>query len=481
MKRRKLDSNVERRIAAGLIESSAFLASARSSLSLDDIEQPHFKKVVSWCFNYYDRHKKAPGKNMETMFYRWAESGRGKAVDVDAVQEFLSSLSLDVEDSNIGYMLDTLQGYVTERRLKRLVATVEDNVFSGDVDAAISEINGFRSINVNSSGGVDPFKDRQAWKQAFTAHSAPLLTFHGDAGRFLGSAFCREGLIGIQAPEKRGKTWWCLEFIARALRERRKVAFFEVGDLSENQVLMRLAVRLLGQPMWKSQCGVLKIPVGINITDGMKGKLRVQCMKKKCMSPVSYYSAIEGLKRFSRGCALSVGSPSLMVACYPTGTMAVKDIDKVLQGWVVEKGFVPDIVVIDYADILAPERKNLMGRDAVNESWAAMRRLAQERRLLVISPTQADADSYDRWIMGMRNFSEDKRKLSHVTGMLGLNQTEVEKKLMVSRLNWLVLREESHNPRRCLYVGQCPPLGRMMTCSVLQSEINRANREGDQK
>jgi replicative DNA helicase len=161
--------------------------------------------------------------------------------------------------------------------------------------------------------------------------------------------------------------------------------------------------------------------------------------------------------------------------------MAVKDIDKVLQGWVVEKGFVPDIVVIDYADILAPERKNLMGRDAVNESWAAMRRLAQERRLLVISPTQADADSYDRWIMGMRNFSEDKRKLSHVTGMLGLNQTEVEKKLMVSRLNWLVLREESHNPRRCLYVGQCPPLGRMMTCSVLQSEINRANREGDQK
>ena len=41
---------------------------------------------------------------------------------------------------------------------------------------------------------------------------------------------------------------------------------------------------------------------------------------------------------------------------------------------------------------------------------------------LVVTATQADANSYDRTSLKMSNFSEDKRKLAHVTAMYGLNQ-----------------------------------------------------------
>ncbi|KKK61364.1 hypothetical protein LCGC14_3015050, partial [marine sediment metagenome] len=81
--------------------------------------------------------------------------------------------------------------------------------------------------------------------------------------------------------------------------------------------------------------------------------------------------------------------------------------------------------------------------------------------------TQSDAASYGVRTQTMRNFSNDKRKMAHVTGMLGLNQGEKEKALCVMRLNWVVLRESPYQMRQCLYVGQCLALGRMMTCSKL--------------
>lgn len=473
MKRRKLDSGVERRLASGLICSDEFLATASSHVTLEDIAQPHFRRIVNWCFRFYERHRKAPGRNIESMFHRWEESGRADKNDVEAIRDLLSSLLIETgeqDGTNVSFLLDLLETYVTEQRLKRLVSKVEDGIYSGDVSSALSEVNTFRGARVGLREGIDPFKDGSAWKRAFSAHKTSLLTFTGAANAFFGHAFSREGLIGLQAPEKRGKTWWCIEFIVRALKERRRVAFFQVGDLSENQVMMRLAVRILGRPLWRFQCGTVRVPFKIRVGDKDSGKIRVWSRKKQSSTIVTYSAALDGMRAYSRGCGMSLESPHLLVSCYPTGTMSVKDIDSVLQGWSVERGFDPDVVVIDYADILAPERAGLIGRDSVNETWAALRRLSQERRILVISPTQADAASYDRWIQNMGNFSEDKRKLSHVTGMLGLNQTEMEKTMGVSRLNWIVLRESAHNPRRCLYVGQCPSLGRMMTCSALQKQ-----------
>ena len=129
----------------------------------------------------------------------------------------------------------------------------------------------------------------------------------------------------------------------------------------------------------------------------------------------------------------------------------------------------PDVIIIDYADILAPEPNTgqLNIRDQINSTWKALRRLSQEKHCLVIAPTQADAASYNQTLLDLRNFSEDKRKLSHVTGMLGLNQTKEEKGRGIMRLNWIVLREDNFQTDRCLYVGQCLTLGRAFSCCTL--------------
>ena len=64
---------------------------------------------------------------------------------------------------------------------------------------------------------------------------------------------------------------------------------------------------------------------------------------------------------------------------------------------------------------------------------------------LVVDLPDADfavaARGYDAWVLRKKDFSEDKRKNAHVTGLIGINQTSEEKQFGIYRLNWVALRD----------------------------------------
>jgi hypothetical protein len=61
--------------------------------------------------------------------------------------------------------------------------------------------------------------------------------------------------------------------------------------------------------------------------------------------------------------------------------------------------------------------------------------------ILIIAPDQADAKSFKQKVLDKTNFTEDKRKLDHATGMVGINMTTNEKIRGVARYNDIVSRE----------------------------------------
>jgi hypothetical protein len=145
---------------------------------------------------------------------------------------------------------------------------------------------------------------------------------------------------------------------------------------------------------------------------------------------------------------------------HPNSSISVKGIEARLDAWEHFDGFVPDVIIIDYADILAAEDGRIEFRHQENEKWKALRALSQKRHCLVIVATQANAQSYDASVLKMKHVSEDKRKYAHVTGMIGLNQSEEEKTQGIMRLNWLVLRESDFEISKTVKVLQCLKVGR---------------------
>ena len=469
MKRKKIDAGLQRRFLIGFIINKQFLLTARPIVDLFLLEPEYFRLLTKWCFDYCDSYNQPPGQEIESLFYFWAEKQPLQRNEiVDSVKKFIETLSDEYDEGkeiNVPYLLDELSNYLSDKKLERLKDDIEYGLVNGETKQALSSVYNFMSVDAGQETGVEVLTDEDAWKRAFVNSAETLIPFPGDAGRFLNGAFVREGLIGVQAPEKRGKTWWCVEFVMRALRNRKKVALFEVGDLSEAQIMLRFGVRLAGRPLYKSQCGKIEIPKKIEKQEEGPAFITDKGVRKKY--PINEQICMRKCDSFLRSVGQSKKHSHLMVGCYPNSTINVKGIEGVLERWEHERSFIPDVIVIDYADILAPEDKNKQTRDQVNDTWKALRKLSQEKKCLVIVPTQADSGSYDTNTQSMKNFSEDKRKLGHVTGMLGLNQTDDEKGDNIMRLNWLVLREARFGTNRCLVVGQCLDLGRAFCCGDL--------------
>lgn len=471
MKRQKVDSHRERRLLIAMIVSRQFLSQAARVLDLDLIDVPHYRQVAEWCLDYWKEYGKAPGKHIETLYHAWSEDNENTDL-VNGVSDFLESLSEDFDkdtDLNVPYLMDELGEFLAKRKIVRLQQDLEYSLSQGNVKEAEESLTSYRSIEVGQGTGFDPMTDKSGWREAFSNPAKPIVTFDGDAGRFFNPAFTRDALVGIQAPEKTGKTWWCVEFVMRALRQRRKVALFEVGDLSKSQIMLRLGMRWAMAPLWRKQCGKIVVPQSIEIDDEEDSGYKVHARVVKSPIPVSRSAVKEGIRRFRRSSGLSESISYIRSSVHPTGSINVVGISSMLEQWKIDHDFIPDVIVIDYADILAPEDpKKRDPRDLVNDTWMALRRLSQERHALVITPTQAKATTYgheEPVLQTMKDFSNDKRKYAHVTGMFGLNQTPEEKDKGGMRLNWLVLREAPFNTSRPLYVGTCFALGKALCCA----------------
>lgn len=152
---------------------------------------------------------------------------------------------------------------------------------------------------------------------------------------------------------------------------------------------------------------------------------------------------------------------NLRLSTYANSTLSVFDLHNLLADWKRQDGWVPDVIIIDYADLLVPGVK-LDYRHQQNHIWKELRRISQETNALVITATQADADSYKRDTISLSNFSEDKRKFAHATAFYGLNQDKDgrEKALGVLRINELLIREGGIQSGKQVCILQCLDIGR---------------------
>jgi hypothetical protein len=268
-------------------------------------------------------------------------------------------------------------------------------------------------------------------------------------GEFFGPHLQRDGFISFMAPEKRGKSFWLLDLAWRAVLERRRTMFYSVGDMSEKQMQWRFATRIARRPRF---AGEIRVPYEIKKLKGHESDVqrRVKTFKDRLFKS----ELRAGIQRVEQKVASQ--KAFIKTYCASNSSTSVADIRADIEGKIRE-GWVPDVVVIDYADILAPE-PGTSGQDyrhQINVTWQALRKLSQDYHVLLVTATQSDASSYKAIVLRREHFSEDKRKLSHVTGIIGINQIEEEKLKGVYRLNWIVLREGSYSESRCVHVAGC--------------------------
>lgn len=484
---------IERDIIVGAILSDRFLTNLKQIYKSEYIQSKTAKKLINWCLKYYESYKEAPKKLIRQLY----EKNQAKMSDdeIEWIDSILTFLSEEYEDGrlkfNAEYLLDETEKYFMERSAKILAEQIESDLADGNIDSAIESIQNYKTIIKPSIIGVDPFNNDDLVRQAFDFSTEQLLNFPGILGKTINDQCIRDAFIAIMAPEKRGKSFWLMEFKFRALKDLCKIAFFQAGDMSELQQIRREYVWLASKSYKQKYCGEYLLPIvdcfknqtggcdqsendsppflgfdekqlrelsaqsifdtfnksnGYKICrkcyrdDILKFRGAIWFKRKPAVTPLTVNEALRAKEEYFH--SINMQETRCKLATYPNDSLSVGEIERQLQLWEDASGFIPDIIIIDYADLLIPDKSIKDDRHKHDHVWKRLRALSQKRHCLVITATQADAASYKKDSLGLENFSEDKRKYAHVTAMYGINQTKEEKLLGIMRISELLLRDD---------------------------------------
>lgn len=455
MKVQKFEAADERRIVTALIVDDQVLA--KLSSRWDDkrgmFESDWSNKIGQVCIDFYRKHAKAPGKAIESLYERYLSNTVDEET-AELIAKYLRQLSDNFASAkkqiNSSYMIELAHTHFNRVKLSKLSESIQSDVEAGDLERALKRVNSFAHIDMSASSAVD-IADPELVESTYAARGEQLIEFEGALGSFLNESMRRDEFIAFMAPEKTGKTWWLIEVAYKAWTQGRRVAFFEVGDMSQSQLLGRFYTKITRTP---KEPGIIKIPTYIN---------------KEMDSPVSSCDfeekefkeapSVERVKKVLMKAQERFGKDMLRLSCHANSTVNVMSIQSILQTWERERGWIPDVIVIDYADILAPPIGVIESRDQINMTWKQLRSLSQQRNCLLVTATQSDAASYSNHILTKKNFSEDKRKFAHVTGMLGLNVNEEDKEQQITRINWILCRERKFSDSKLVHVAGCLDIG----------------------
>lgn len=447
------EGTTQRRIVTALIVDRTVLARIAPRWTAKGLFSSKWSNIVArWCVDYFQRYGKAPGKNIEGLFQSWMEKNQDKET-VRIVEDFLVELSGEYQRlqkaSNSEYLIDLAGQHFNEVKARNAVTTAKGFLDAGEVDKALDTLQSTRQIDIGGTAGIDVFNSSEILFSAFEARQEPLIQLPQGLGSFFGDTLERDGFLSIWGIEKNGKSRMALYLGMQAALQRRRVAYFQVGDMPQDHVVRRLASLVSSTPL---RSGRIEVPVSASLTGG-------EFVVKKEPRDFEALNQHQALRAFQKLVNEGIKSkePYFKLACYGNGGINVQGIASVLQSWDQQDGWTPDCVICDHADNLAPPTgPNVYQydrREQITETWSQLRALSLKYHCLLIVPTQADARAYNKETLDMSNFSDSKAKNAHVTASVGLNMESQERASQVTRLNWVVRREDRADSRQCYCAG----------------------------
>lgn len=435
-----------------MIVSDRFLKDVKGMWDGELLSGQGGRLVAGWCFDYFDQYGKAPGLHIQDIFEFNSSKGQVTPEEASFLEGLLGRLSQEHERAdklNVDYLLDQTEQYLKAQSLRHLMEGVKEALDVGDPGRAEAQFKEYKPINRATGMGLDPITDVDSIREAFEQDEEQLFTLPGALGKMMNQQLKRGAFIGFMAPEKRGKSFWLMEVAMRAYRSRCNVVIFEAGDMGKRERVLRTQSYIHQRPVGGKKRTV-KVPFLEDENGGVVG------YENREVEPLAWKEAYQGSVKW----AGRMRGRHLKVLLYENSTLTVTKMRADLDRLEYFEGFIPDVVVVDYADIMIADDGRKEFRHQQNDVWKGLRALSQHYHCCLFTATQTDAASYEADTIKLKHFSEDKRKYGHVTAMYGLNQTDEEREQGILRIGEILVREGRFSAFRQVNVLQCLDIGR---------------------
>ena len=456
---RNMSDRSPRNLVAGMITDTEFLAEIVPHWADGLFPNDHQNIIGGWCVDYYNEHHEAPGTDVQALYDAWAdEASKDDDTTVKAVSRVLSFASDTYKPINTDLLIRQAHDYFNKTMLEGQVSDLMELIETGQTAAAWSRVTDLQQIDLGGTSWA-PMSQWEAFDAAFDYGQTPNIirwpTGSEDVphplntlNNFFAGQFLPESFISILAGEKVGKSWWLSELALQAARSGCRTVHISVGDMTDMQWRKRFIPRIAKRPL---KGGAVRIPTNLE-PGGVLNDPDAIDFREKVFDPLTKAEFRGAWEAWSA----KPEATNLRVINRPMATVSAEMIRTMLMT-MGNEGWLPEVLVIDYADILVPMNSRDESRHQIDRTWRELRRISTELGTCVITATQADAASYTQALLTKSHFSEAKQKLAHVTNMFGVNQTIEERDAGVVRLNHIVARDSDVDD--VLHVAGCLKLG----------------------
>lgn len=333
---------IERLILRGLIENKSYSRRVLPYLKPSYFKEPGAKELFSLVETYTNKYSSLP--NFTVLEAELVESKFDEVV-FDRVEDFLGAVK-DADSADEDWLIQKTEEYCKERALYEAIYTSIQIIDGKQKDvkkSAIPEIiNSALAVSFNPSIGHDYYENAEErfYYYSDTEQRIPFdieilntITKGGVPRKTLNVC-----LAGINV----GKTMFLCSLAASYYLQGYNVLYI-TAEVAEKEISRRLDANLLD--------------IDIEELDTIEKDL--------------YFSKLKNLKKYNVG--------KIITKEYPTASASAADIRALLIELKIKSGFVPDVVIIDYLNIMASVRYR-----GETGSYGIMKSISEELRGLAV-------------------------------------------------------------------------------------------------
>lgn len=323
-----------------LLTHKEFIQNTADALNSDDFSNPAHKWIIDKIIEYFNKYHTNPSIDFMKIESKKVENDILKTSILEQLKEAYRTPKDDSE-----YVEQEFQNFCTNQQIKKAIRTSVDLLAISDYDGIKNLINKALKTGQEKNVGLVYEKDIE---QRYRDEDRGPIPFPWPAFNNITEGGCGKGeLILIFGNPKGGKSWATIAMAVHAAKLGKNVIYYTL-ELSEGYVGKRMDANLINIPVNEVKQHRKEIE---KATSELKGKI--------------------------------------IVKGYSAGRASLDTIENHLQQLKYQFDFKPDIIFIDYLDLLKNRNRNRKDKtEDLDDVYTDARGLATEMGVPMVSPSQ---------------------------------------------------------------------------------------------
>lgn len=476
IQRTKFLFDTEKQLVTNLITNDEYCRTILPLIDEEFISSKSILTIIRWIDNYFESYQHAPKKGIIDIFDN--ESALLKLEErehIEKILQHLSDTSYESDGDNTPYLIDEGKKFLRKRHFELKIKAAQSHLSRGELNEAEQVLEERFDIK-------DELDISQSWYDVdYTQNVIAKMTqredidnaffrYPGRLGKFIGN-LDPGWFVGIVGPSKRGKTIYLMETAHIAMHRRMNTLVYSL-EMPIDQLFMRSMKSFTGAsiaendyenliPVFdcelnqKNECNKeCRVGFGscfnngalMEYDDNPEWEICTVCrgtrdfypaawrkpITRKAYSEDSYFKRVRAFTRLY--------GKYVRAIFHPSRTASVETLDSDLYYLQHKHAWTPQVVVLDYADLLTPSRNSSQKRFELDDIWEGLRSIAQQKHILLVTASQTNRGGVDSKYVRETDIAEDYSKIAKLDLGIGLCQTEDMKKQGMMNINKVISR-----------------------------------------